>query len=494
MNQPVPPSSTGAVLPPSSSSTRTGRRILVNTSALAGSNLWRIAIMFVLQLFVARKLGVEALGVYTITLAYLNVCQVISELGLPSLLVRDLAQAPVQRRGYFRLALTAQILAGVTIWGGLALLVALLPLPATTQQALWLAGASLPLYAVTSATQTLFQAGERMDLVMGVELTINTLILVVSVGLLWVGGGILHLVGILVATQLISALLGLSLLRHSQLLAVPQEALMVGWQSLRQRVGPFFTRSLAEVLLQRLDILLLSIVAGETITGIYSVAYNLVRVLLKLVQSFLQALYPTLSRLRSLTPAHYQRVAEFSLHSGLLLLLPCAAIGAGVAEPLLHLLFGADYRSTAPVFQLLVWSAPIIFIESYAGALLLIEHRPLQSLLITALHLLLVIVLLPGLTALADARGAAGAVILAGAVGAVTSILLLRRYHLPLMPSKPALLLAITVLTLLTALWLPWPWPLRGVAGAVLYSVFVWVSGLLPPDLGGRIVRELTVR
>jgi O-antigen/teichoic acid export membrane protein len=82
----------------------TGRRILVNTGALTTSNLWRIVISFVLQVLIARWLGVASLGHYTIVMAYLNVCQVLGEVGLPALLTRDLAQSPALRASYFRLA------------------------------------------------------------------------------------------------------------------------------------------------------------------------------------------------------------------------------------------------------------------------------------------------------------------------------------------------------------------------------------------------------
>lgn len=69
---------------------QTGRRVLVNTGALTSASLYRIGTSFVLQLLIARNLGIEGLGHYTIAMAYLNVSQVISELGLPALLVHDL--------------------------------------------------------------------------------------------------------------------------------------------------------------------------------------------------------------------------------------------------------------------------------------------------------------------------------------------------------------------------------------------------------------------
>ncbi len=204
MNQSIQPTPSTPLPLSTSPAHATGRRILVNTGALAGSDLWRIATSFVLTLLIPRRLGFDALGQYTAALAYLNVCQVISELGLPSLLVRDLAQVPTQRRGFFRIAMLIQVTFGLLAWGGLVLLSILLPWPSETRIALQLVGASLPFYAITSVTQTFFQAGERMELVMGVEIFINTLILALSVIALWMGTAVTQLVGVMVLTQLVS--------------------------------------------------------------------------------------------------------------------------------------------------------------------------------------------------------------------------------------------------------------------------------------------------
>ena len=376
----------------------TGRRILVNTGALAGSNLWRILTSFALQLLIARNSGLAGSGVYIIALAYLNVCQVISELGLPGLLVRDLAETPTQRRSYFRIALGVQIATGLLVWGGLVLLSFILPLSTTARLALRLVGASLPFYAITSVTQTFFQAGERMELVMGMEILINTLILIVSVALLWLGSSVAQLVGVMVWTQMLSAALGLFLLMRSQLLAGPQETISLNLSLLRQRLAPFYGLALADVLLQRVDILLLSVVGGESLTGIYSAAYNLVRVGLKLVQSFWKALYPTLSRLRHQNQAQYARLANLSLYYTLLLLLPCAVLSTGGAQVLLQLVYGHSAALTGPVFQILIWSIPVFLLESYAVTLFMVEQRPMQSLAITGLHVITIVIFLPLLT------------------------------------------------------------------------------------------------
>ena len=481
MNQSAQSTASTPLLASSSPTPPPGRRILANTGALAGSNLWRIAISFVLQLLIARKLGLDGLGQYTIALAYLNVCQVISELGLPGLLVRDLAQAPTQRRSYFRIALGIQIVCGLLTWGGLIALSLFLPLPATAQLALRFVGASLPFYAITSVTQTFFQAGERMELVMSVEFLINTLILAISLGLIWLGHGVIQLVGVMVWTQILSAAVGLWLLHRSQLLADPQEPVAFSLHALRVRLTPFYGLALADVLLQRVDILLLSVVGGETLTGIYSAAYNLVRVALKLVQSFWKALYPTLSRLYSQQKAYYDRLADLSLYYTLLMLLPAVALSASGAQTLLHLVYGHSSTLTGPVFQILTWSIPAFLIESYAVTLFMVEQRPLHSLAITALHVLTIALFLPLFTYFQQTTGAAWAAVLAGGVGAAGSIWLLHRLQMPVVSVKMGMILVASAIAGLLAAWLPLVWFIRLPIGALVYALLIWWSGGIAP-------------
>ncbi|MEZ4611074.1 MAG: oligosaccharide flippase family protein [Caldilineaceae bacterium] len=212
--RPAPDAPTDA----SVSAPSTARRVMVNTASLAGSSLWRIFISFVLQVLITRVLGVAAFGQYVSALAYLNVAQVVSELGLTTLLVRDLAPAPSQRRATTGWRSSCRRARPWSRGAGWRCWPCSCPSP-SERDALWLAGASLPFYAVTSASQTLFKASERMELVMGVEAVINTLIMTASIAVLLAGGGVTLLIGVLVVTQAISALLCLWLVRRQQLLA-----------------------------------------------------------------------------------------------------------------------------------------------------------------------------------------------------------------------------------------------------------------------------------
>lgn len=455
---------------------------MANTVALAGSNLWRIATSFLLQLLIARQLGLETLGAYTIVMAYLNVCQVVSELGLPGLLVRDLAQRPDHRLAYFRIASGLQLVVSLVIWGVLALLAWLLPLAPATQAALWIVGASLPFAALTSVTQTLFQAGERMELVLGVEAVINTLILIGSIIAIWLGAGLLTLVGLLIVTQALSALMGLLLVLRAGLLAAPQEAVPLDLPLLARQAAPFLGFSIADVLLQRVDILLLSVVAGETVTGIYSAAYQLVRVLSKLVQSFWRALYPTLSRLHQEAQPHYVRLATLGLRGSLLMLLPCAMLLSLLAQPVLHLVFGGDSLPATPVLQILIWSAPLLLIETFAATVLMVEQHPVQSLLVSGIHFVGIVLLLPELTTTWGAVGTAWAVVLSGLVSAGVGLWLLRQVAMPFKMNRVVLLFCLTLLLTLAGVRLALPLFVTIPLLFLCYGLVAWRTALFSTD------------
>jgi O-antigen/teichoic acid export membrane protein len=458
-----------------------GRRIVGNTAALAGSNLWRILISFVLQLLIFRQLGTAALGVYSLALAYLNLCQTMTDLGLPGLLVRELAQAPHLRRSYFRLALSRQLAAAVIIAGGLGFTTTVAPFSPELRGALWCIGASLPWYAVTSATQTLFQAGERMELVMGVELCINTLILLLSIGVLWVGGGVVMVVAVIIGTQVISAGLGLWLIRRSGLLAAPQLPLPTDGRPLWRRLAPFYTLSLADVLMQRVDLLLLSFLANEAIVGIYSAAYNLVRVLLKLIQSFLQALYPTLSRLRLRAPIRYRQMADLSLRAGLLLLLPALLIGGFAAEGALRLVYGSVDPVTVLVLRVLLITGITALVMGFVNLLFLVEQRPRWSVVNTAVNVAVVALLLPLLEGRSGASGAAYAVAGAGGVSAISALALAGRRSLPIAWRSLALILGGGLVALTLAVLSPGAWPVQAAVAVTAYVLLILAIGLVSP-------------
>lgn len=403
-----------------------GRRALLNAGALTGSNLWRIAVSFLLQLLVARRLGLEALGHYTLLMACLNIGQVLSEMGMPLLLVRDLARQPTLRRAYVRHALLIQGGASLLAAAGLVMLTGLLPANTPLRPALWWIAASFPFYAILSVGETIFQAAERMELVLGVEGVINLLTALVSIGILWQQGTVVALAAVVAGAQVVSAVIAVRLVAHGRFLAHPQSETALGASDLVRQALPFWGLNLADVLLQRLDILLVGLVGGATVAGLYSAAYNLVRVAVKLIQSAWRGLYPTLSRLYRQAPDHYDRLVRRSLRYGTAACIGLAALGTLAAESILLLLYGADFPGAAPVLRILLWVMPLFFVETAVVTLLLVQQRAQAAPTLTAAHVAVLALLLPPGVQMAGAVGAAWAALLAQIMGVLIGLAMMR--------------------------------------------------------------------
>ena len=362
------------MIPPAQPGRR--RHVVVNASALASASIWRIAISFVLFWYIARVLGVEALGQYSLGMAYLNVAAIFSEAGLPNLLVRDLAQHPEYRRSRFRHAMTLQSILSLLTWIFLIGLVQILPLSDVVRQAIVLGAAFLPFYAVTSVSLTMCKSSERMDLVFWLEVTGTTLMFVGSIGLIMLGYGVVGLFGVQIVAQAAVAALGLVLVVRNALLSGDQIPIAPGWIMLLRRALPFNGLALSEVLLQRMDVLILGVMVSDAVMGIYAAANNLVRVLTKLVQSIWWSLYPTLSRLRRSAIERYRRLIGLTLYLGFLTLLPAVALSIIVAPELLHLVYGTDYLESAGIYRVIVCMVPLFFYEMYGITVLMVEHKP----------------------------------------------------------------------------------------------------------------------
>ena len=404
-----------------------GRRILLNTGALTGANLWRIVVSFALQLLIARTLGLESLGHYTVAMAFLNVSQVLSEVGLPLWLVRRLANAAQHRRAGYALALRTQVVASVIVAAGLAALTTALPYAAELRTALLWVAASLPFFAVMSATESLFQAGERLELVFAVEAVTNLVILGLSIGVLQQGGTVAALLQMVFVAQILAAILAVMLLGRSRLLAAPQQPMPGRDGLLPAGISPFFGLSLTDVLLQRLDILLLSLVGDARLVGVYSAAYALVRVIVKLLQSVWRGLYPTLARLHHQDAAQGERLTRLALRWGVVACVAGAALGSALGPWIPRLVYGVADAEVATVWAWLVWSAPLFFVEVYATTRLLVIGRARVGLLVSTVHVALVAGLLPGMAAWGGATAAAWAGLIASGTAAGLGVLLLWR-------------------------------------------------------------------
>ncbi|HEY54062.1 MAG TPA: flippase [Caldilineae bacterium] len=397
----------------------TARSVARNTLFLSAAQGIRILLAFVLILYIANVYGAAWQGKFSILLAFLNIFMVLASFGMPRLITREVARDYDAGNHYFWSALVAQGGTTLMFMVIMVVVVALMPYPADTKQMLWLAVLALPLFSIYSLAGALLRAHERMQYLVYAEVLSAVTQLVVAVVLLSAGAGVLALAVVRIAGIGLAALVVLISALALHFIRRPRFDLRFSWRLLRES-SDFFGMAAFDSALQRLDILVLSVVAGEVATGIYDAAFQLIKVLMVLTLSFTDAIYPALSRLYLQARERFALAAGKALQYGLILILPIAVGTTVLAPDIITLLYRrASYAAAGDVLAVLAWVLLAYFVQIFLTRTLIAGNRPRAAFHITAIMVGLGVVILAGLTSLFGPVGAAWGLLLVYLIGAL---------------------------------------------------------------------------
>ncbi|MGB9754678.1 MAG: flippase [Roseiflexus castenholzii] len=353
--------------------------VLRNSAFGMASHIAMKLLSFTFSVLIIRNLGATDFGQYAAVLGFGSVFLFIADLGLSPYTVREVARLRDRPDGKERIqALYADVL---TLRLILSVIAGILVVSAAilTGRPLLMIGAiainslTVLIYAVHGSSEAVLSGYERLDLVAGMQV-VNQLAFVTIGGLaLWLGFGYY---GLIVATMIGVTLMTALVVRAVLRLGVrPGRITWRRWLPLLRAALPFGVIGLTLGISYRFDTVLLNIYGGDAVTGHYNAAYNLIFSLVTLSNVLNTALYPSLSRQSITAPETLPLVYERVLRYLMLVALPVAVGGFIVATPLIGLLFGADYAPAAPLFAILIWVLPLMFLSEFLGYVVVIAGR-----------------------------------------------------------------------------------------------------------------------
>lgn len=455
-----------------------------NTVYLSLAQGIRMLVGFALILAIANGFGLGWQGKFSILLAFLNVFQVLASLGLPRLITREVARQPEESNRYFWAGLLAQGVGTVVMALVMAAVVAAMPYPADTKAMLMLAIAALPVFTVYSVAAALLRAREQMHYLVYAEVlsSLAQIVLAVTVLLRW--QNLMALALIRVGGLGMAAWLVVAAARRRNLWAKPLLDVRFAGHLLRQSTS-FFGMAGLDALLQRLDVLILSAIAGEVAVGLYDAALQLIKVIMTLVMAFTDALYPVLSRLFVQARSRFGLAVGKALYYGLVVLLPTAAGMSVLAPQLIGLLYRRpEYLAAAPVLAVAAWAMVAYFLQMVLTRALLAGNRAQGALAATVL---MIAMGAPAIAAGSRWFGAVGAAVGLGIMYGAGTLLAWRLSR----DWKPALGLSALVRSALAAGLMAaclsfvstWPLLLLVLLGAGFYLILTLGLGVLArPD------------
>lgn len=342
------------------------RHLIANSAWQVADRLLRMALGLVVMSLTARHLGVAGFGEISYAVACAALAGAIINLGIDSLVVRDLVRRPEDSPIILGTAFRLKALASIVALAGTAA---------------WLlaahGGEPVVWTVAWTAAALVFQPFETVDCWFQAKVQARIPVIVRLAAFVAGAGWRLVLVG---TGGSIEAFAAASLLEGA--LAVFAwiwayrwaGASTRGWRwstaeavALVRSGWPMLISALAYIAYQRADQLLVMHWRGEHELGLYGIAVRVCDLFAMVPLAVCTTVFPGLLRLREEDPASYRR-RFVQLYRGMIVL----GLGAGLGSLLLagqvvHLLFGPAFADAVPALVLRSWSCIFVFLWLASG-------------------------------------------------------------------------------------------------------------------------------
>lgn len=353
-----------------------------DTYILFAGNIVSSILAFIFTLIAARRLSVSDFGVFSAINNLVVIIGSVSDIGISAGLVKFIAIYDAKgnfekAKEVLKAALILRLIATLFFVLGLFILpnIVAKELLATNDKSMvyWTAILSFAIM-IWSFFPTVFQAYKRFVASVGVDLTLSLSRVIFIIAFIIIGS--LSIQNVLLAFVLggvIAGILSLYLIGLGFLKKKPKKALYVkllkfsGWVGVNRAVS---------AVSGRLDVQMLAIMTGATLTGHYSIASRLALFIVLMTSSFAAVLAP---RLSAFEDKQKEKVYILKATLTTIPIVMGTIIWIIIAEPFIVILFGAKYLPSVPMFKALAASMiPFIITAPSVTAIIYSMKKPVH--------------------------------------------------------------------------------------------------------------------
>jgi len=331
-------------------------KLFGNSAAVLITRLSQSVTAFVLTAAIARYLGAQELGQYLLAFSYYFLFVNLVSQGLKVLFTRELARNPQDTPIFLTNGTLLQLVLSILGYLALVATVFVLPYSPDTAMACYIMGLTIIPFALSNITEAVLQAQERMHLIAVASVPFYLLRLFVMIWVMHLGYGINHLAIILAVSEFL-------ILVVEWLLILP--TVQLNWKIhpdfIRRTIinaRIFFAIEGIAVFNSRIQIVLLSLLGGELMVGVYGAIMQLMQPFLIISNSVVVAVFPAMSKASAL---EQKELTENIIEMLLIMALPFFVVILFFGDHLMRLVYGArGFENTgipvaiAAIFLLLI--------------------------------------------------------------------------------------------------------------------------------------------
>jgi len=315
-------------------------------------------------------LQAEGLGSYSTAMAFFSLGGLACNLGLSNFIPRELAKDLTQTNRYFLHTSVLILISSVVVAMFFVLLVPFFGYSTQTTVSIFLVSLALAPTTLQLVTGSVFISHQRGEFVTISTLVWTTIRMIVSLYLLFRGDGVIALVA---AYTIISYLNYFnSLYFYMRHIEKPRwEFDFTFFKSMLSDLKSFVALGVGGSLFNQAETVILSLVQNETEVGFYSAAYRLITVWYVIPGSFMEVVFPVLTRTYQHSPDKSQAIQQKALKYLLAIGLPLTLGGFVIAEQTINIFYGPAFAKSVLVFRIMAWHTVLAFVNNVLWRILL---------------------------------------------------------------------------------------------------------------------------
>lgn len=374
------------------------RKIAKNTSFLLISYILSYIMGFFTLIYAARYLGAENFGILSLALGFTSIFGFAIDLGLNTLIVREVSRNKSLTNQYTTNALAIKIISSILTFGLVFLTIIIIGYSQKVIDVIYLILLYTVFISFTGIFNAIFQAYEKMEYqsistILTSSLTLGGIFIVMYYKFDVISFAIIYALASFI-------ILIYSILIYSWKIVSPKIEISLNfWKPTLKESWPFGITTLFVTIFYSIDSVILSIMVGTDAVGWYNAAYRLINALLVIPVALNIAVFPIMSQFYQTSKDSLRLVSEKYFKYMALLGIPIGVGTTLLADKIIPMIYGNQYIPSIIALQILVWSLVFIFMSGAFARLLEASNKQLVLTKITAIcavvNIILNIILIP---------------------------------------------------------------------------------------------------
>jgi O-antigen/teichoic acid export membrane protein len=337
------------------------RRITKNIGVLYFGSAFSLLAGLVYNIALARYLGSIGFGKLSFALVFTQIFGVLINPGFHTFCIGEVAKNKEEAQKYLSNLITIKGILALIAFSILLLIINFLDYPDDTRIAVVIMGISMVIGSVSSAFIPIIRAFEKMEYEVAINVFSTLLQILLGLFVLFKGYGIVHLAWTYCLAASGTFVFVLALFTRKFFFLGFQMDLKF-WRHLFYGAIPLGLGTIFFTLYDRIDIIMLSMMKGDTEVGIYNVAYQLLRIIHLIPGIILTALFPLMSESYQSDRELLRITAEKALRYLFVLVVPLIIGITILSDKIILFMYGKAFIYSSMALRILIWSALVSFL------------------------------------------------------------------------------------------------------------------------------------